>query len=496
MSPKLIEVLDRKTVSIIILIMIPVISLIMHLRAFDKDLTSMHAWRQTQTQATIISFYEEDFNILNPRRDARGDGEGIFRMEFPLMQWIFAGFHKILGEDIIITRILSFLIGIFSVFGIYFMLRNIFSNRVIAILGAWAFNFSPSFYYYTVSPLPDNLSLCCAIWGIAWFFKWIRNKTNSNLIPTGIFLSVATLVKLPFVFYYIVPGIYIVFEIIRKKFTKKDLILTVIMLLSLIPPFIWYLAVISEWRHGYPGILLGITSHNQSVLELLDLLQHNLISNLPELLLNYGSLLFFLAGFVFFFTRKGYRKPTFPIFLAWSLALTAYYLFEMNMIGKSHDYYLFPFLPVLFILVAYGAYHLINQKNRIIVYIAFAALIILPLTCYLRINHRWDHDKAGLNRDLITYKEELRKLVPDTALCIAGNDESHFIFFYYIHKKGWNYYNDLTGEKLRDMINKGARYLYSDSRNYEEDSTINQYFKKEIFTKGSIRVYELTNNEQ
>jgi len=67
------------------------IQLVMHFNHFTADLVGVHVWRQTQTQATIDSFYTEDFNILNPRKLCRGEGDGIHRREFPLLQWTIAG---------------------------------------------------------------------------------------------------------------------------------------------------------------------------------------------------------------------------------------------------------------------------------------------------------------------------------------------------------------------------------------------------------------------
>jgi hypothetical protein len=49
----------------------------------------------------------------------------------------------------------------------------------------------------------------------------------------------------------------------------------------------------------------------------------------------------------------------------------------------------------------------------------------------------WDKDSPGFNKDLLTYWDELREAVPKNTLCVAGNDISSFIFFYYIDKKGW-----------------------------------------------------------
>ena len=105
---------------------------------------------------------------------------------------------------------------------------------------------------------------------------------------------------------------------------------------------------------------------------------------------------------------------------------------------------------------------------------------------------RWDLDSPGLNKDLLLYKNELRTLVPDDALCIVGNDISHFVFFYYIDKKGWGFDSDkLSSGQMLEMIRKGAAYMYSDSRAIDGREDISPFFDKLIFEKGSIRVYSL-----
>ena len=117
----------RKVYRYLILFSIVVISFLQHYNHFTKDLMSIHVWRQTQTQSIIMNFYEEDMNIFNPRRNERGDGDGIFRMEFPLMQWLVACIYKVFGDHLIICRIFMFIIGLISLLGIYKLLLILLS---------------------------------------------------------------------------------------------------------------------------------------------------------------------------------------------------------------------------------------------------------------------------------------------------------------------------------------------------------------------------------
>ena len=472
-----------------ILLFIALVSLAMHFNHFSKDLVSIHVWRQAQTQSTIINFYEGDMNIFNPARNERGSGDGIFRMEFPLMQWLVAAAYTVFGNHLIITRIFMFVIGLFTIAGIYNLLSALFKNEVIALIGAWTFNFSPSFFYYTINPLPDNLALCCSTWGLALFFIWTRSGKWHSLLFSGLLLAVGSLCKLPFILYFIAPIVWFSMELKRK--TSRVLILkslTINVFIAL--PIAWYLAVLPQWS-SY-GIVKGIFRSEVPLPTVLDYLLFNIVSTLPELLLNYGSLLFFLAGFWFMARNKSYKSPVFMVFALLGAGITGYFLYEINMIANVHDYYLFPFMPLLFILVSYGAYNMLTHDKRLFRYFALILLMILPLTAYLRMQVRWNVESPGFNRDLLTYKHDLQEAVPKNALCVAGNDNSHCIFFYYIDKKGWCFANDsLGGPDLKDMIAGGACYLYSDSRVVEGKKEISPYLERLILEKGSVRIYKL-----
>jgi hypothetical protein len=482
------KISGRKT---LVMASIAIISLLMHFNHFSKDLMGIHAWRQTQTETTIDSFYDEDFNILNPRKNERGAGDGIFRMEFPLMQWIVALFFKIFGSQVLITRICMFVIGLFSVFGMFRLLVFLSGNSALALIGAWAFNFSPSFYYYTINPLPDNLSLCCGIWGLAIFFRWTKEQRRSLLFLCSLFLSIATLCKLPFLLFYSLPAFYLLQQYFKKQ---RALNITVRDLSALAScaffAVAWYAWVIPQWKGN--GVVGGIFWNDVPGSLLVDYLIFNLTSTLPELLINYAAVLFFITGFYVTWKLKQYKKTLFLSLIVFCVSLIIYYLFEMNMIARTHDYYLFPFYPAIFILVSYGAFFLLKEGNTLLRTLSVMCIIILPFTAYLRMHNRWNESSPGLNPDLMRYKNELRQAVPDNALCVAGNDGSHFIFLYYIHKKGWVYnYDQLSEDDLKQMITEGAEYLYSDSRDLENRDYAKPFLQKQIGQFGSVRIFKL-----
>ena len=212
------------------------VNLVLHLKPLKQDLVGMHTWRQTYTVSNIVNFYDEDFNILNPKKNDRGNGDGIQRMEFPIMQWLFAGVLKITGKNIFIIKLLNFAVGILTLVGVFRFLKLFFKNRNVALIGCWAFSFSPSFYYFIVSPIPDNFAMMCSIWGLVYFLIARSKETQRTYLCAGILLSLGTLAKLPFILYYAFILGYFVWIDNRYNFStiKNYLCLTSPIMLPLI----------------------------------------------------------------------------------------------------------------------------------------------------------------------------------------------------------------------------------------------------------------------
>ncbi len=308
-----------------IMLFLPLLSLAMHFHVFKLDLIGIHVWRQTQTQTVINNYIREDNQILNPKYNENPETDRIMRMEFPLMQWIFAQVSRVFGHEVIVSRVLTFIIGIFSVFGIYFLILNLTGRKAMAVIGAWCFNFSPVFYYYTVNPLPDNFALCCAIWSMAFFNA--KKQSPIPVISSAVFLCLASLAKLPFIIYGGAIGVYLILELKNnfKENLRPVLIIIGIYAITLLPALLWYIIVIPTW--GGNGIVSGILDLRMGATEIYEILFANLISTLPELLINYAALPFFIAGFYFMVRNKIMSSNMFPL-LAWGISVLFLFLYR------------------------------------------------------------------------------------------------------------------------------------------------------------------------
>jgi hypothetical protein len=231
----------------------------------------------------------------------------------------------------------------------------------------------------------------------------------------------------------------------------------------MVPVVCWYARAIPTW--GTNPVAGGMLGNNKTLLQLLDYLQFTLISSAPELLTNYASVILLVTGIVLFFKQKFYRNERVKYFVAVFVLFAFYYLYEMNMIEKTHDYYLLPFVLLIFLVVAAGVKSVYNSRYRFFVFIV---VLMVPLTAWLRINTRWNLDSPGFNAGYLVHQEALQKVIPADGICVVEDDESKFIALYYLKRKG---YSLAQGELNEDLLNRlyarGARYLVSENENFE-----------------------------
>lgn len=465
-----------------------ILSVLLHWKVWDNDIAGIHAWRQTQTMTVVENFAFEDMNILNPRINSRGDGDGIFRMEFPLMQWGFAWFYRWFGNELIIARLLSFLISIFSVIGFYRLLRAWKQTPLISGLGAWCYGWSPVLFYYAINPLPDNLALCFGIWSLVFLKRFQLYGNTVSLVGFGVFLSMATAVKLPFILFG-AGYIPLFFEQLRNKDSGLVFYRSMLIPACMTPAAAWYIWVIPTW--GNAQIISGAAARGSfDLMAALNTIWGTLTFMLIELFINYGALLFFLFGLIFIIREKHRILISFKVELSILCFLALFFLYEVNVIGLAHDYYHFPFLPIIFLVVAKGLQLVLYHKLKWLRRLGYLALLIVPLTAYLRTQNRWEPSTKALL--LLNHKQQLRNAVPNDALVVTGNDISRHIMLYHIGKKGWVFRQDrLTADQLQRYIDRGAEYLYSNSGSVSDKKEIQILLGNAIFEKDGITVYPL-----
>ncbi|MGZ3919270.1 MAG: ArnT family glycosyltransferase [Bacteroidia bacterium] len=459
------------------------VSFILHLRIFNQDVMGVHSWRQAQTQTVIYNFNYSDNSIFHPQRLDLTEGSTALLYEFPLYQWIIAQVNLATYYSILNTRVVTFIFFVLGLMGFFMLLRKFVSKEIALITNA-LFCFSPLMYYYCVNPLPDTLALALSIWALYYFFEFVSENKLLHFLLFGLFLSLATLVKLPYIL-FASCFLYYIFERLKNKDYKKISGLVIVLLFCLAPAFLWYYYAIPTW--SYNPVVKGIFINKSSIGQLLYYFQGNLISFVPELLTNYASCLFLVVGIYLFFKQRKSWGSVHNYFFTILIFFGAYFLYELNMIKDTHDYYLMPFIPLIFLLVARGLIYFLDRKKKMIVVILLTAA---PIMAFVRINHLWDSDSPGFTSDYLNKSEQLQKIIPKNDTCIIDHDDSRFIALYFLKRKGYSLAKDeIKPGILKHYYLKGGKYLVTDNLSLQ----INDYPEftfQELFSN-NLKVFKI-----
>ena len=472
------------------------ISIILHLPFLNLPPKSIHLWRQCHTLAVARNFYSEDMNIFKTRVDNRFDGNGITGSHFPSFEFLLAGIYQVTGEHFWVQRLYSLLLHIFGIFGMYQLGYYLFKSRLLGGLAAWSYTWSPLLFYYGISALPDNLALPFSIWGLYACLIWLdltairSEKRWPFMILSFFFIAIAGLTKIQ----YLALGFFVLAFLLinRKKYKSVDwLMFTGFgIIVSLICLFWYRYAILQIERSGLVDFGIGFKPETNPS-EAFDILFSNVVSILPESILNYsGFVLFIFALFYLFKTRRAPKPLAIPFFV-WSGVFVVYHLVELGQM-KHHDYYMMPYLPILSILMGFGAFKMLDTKYK-----KFAVFLIglqPVLACVRIIPARFLSKEQNAMQSFYdpSALKRLQEMVPDSALCIVGPDDSKCIYFYFLKKKGFGYSESLSKNEMADYVNRGAKYIYTTQNELINNLDNSQFIGKKIGQEGEFLIYALS----
>lgn len=480
--------------TLVILISAIVLFVLMHIRIFPLNLIGFHVWRQTQTQTVIDNFYEEDPNILHPRVNARGDGSGIYRTDFPLMQWIIAGIYHVTGPSILVTRMLMCVFTIIGMLLLYGFLQRRFQSEGIALAAAIMYLFTPMLYYYGMVPLVDVFALMLTMAGIWFWYRFYEKQGLTDFMGAVLMFIIAAMIKTPFILYLGGLGAFVCIRFYNKKFNlKSTLTYCIIALVISTPGLIWIYTVLQDMSDINNPVVGGVFSAEALTIgKYLNYLQFYVVSLLPGVLTGYISFIVFVIGLLFVAKRVRRFSAFGTSMMIVCILLICYVLYEAPAMHTAHDYYFMPFLPVIFLIVAFGVRQLLQMQWHYAKHMLVVVVMLAPLIAFTRMHARWNEKKPGFNQDIYVHHPEIQKLIPEKALIVCGNDESKYIWPYYLDAKGWTFKNNtLTDSLLNNYQTRGARMLITDM----SDSTLSRIISTEQMAGatrfGTVKVIEL-----
>lgn len=321
----------------------------------------IHAWTQSDRYALAVGFTENGYDFfhpatlnLKPRYEAAiplEDPQGITSVDFPIIEYLAALLMGIYGQPAPwIFRTLMLLLGLSGLFFWFRFLREAGVNYGLSLSGLLLAFTAPVFTYYLNSFIPSTSAIAMSLVALYLFARYLRNEKINFLITALIFLTLAALIRKPFVMGLLAwAGAFVL--IFWKEKSKLRIVL---------PGFLASLAVVGFY-HVYNKFL----SFTYGSLFISDLMPADAVAETIQLIqiswanwkLTYFSLPAWIwigiaiSGLVF----KGFGDKTNKVIgfsaLLW-LAASGLYLLAMARQFPAHDYYFLDsfFLPLLILL--------------------------------------------------------------------------------------------------------------------------------------------------
>lgn len=165
----------------------------------------IHSWAQGDRLSLAYGFYDNGMDFLHPATNNLGSDFGIVGVEFPLQAYLAAVLAKIWGRESLSTCFRLVDMGI-AILGLYFLFLTIYSrtkNFFIAAFAPLFFFCSPVYIFYSGNYLPDPASVSITFIAFYFLLKYFEEDSFLNLLSTGVFLTLASLIKTSTVHYLI-----------------------------------------------------------------------------------------------------------------------------------------------------------------------------------------------------------------------------------------------------------------------------------------------------
>jgi hypothetical protein len=303
--------------------------------------------------------------------------------------------------------------------------------------------------YYSRTFQPESMLLMCCIIGIYYFDRWIDSDRSWDLIVSGVFVSLACLIKVLPLIYLGAPLFYLAWNKFNIKIFNK-FSLWIYSFFIIISVFAWY-------SHAHNlfvefGNTFGFSANSTNRYDYTILLT---LSFWTELLFrvifrNFSIFCFpiFVAGLII--TRTTTREYVFDI---WLVAVASTWIL-VPVTSVVHEYYQLPFMLPAVIFVGKACDRYLTRSRRAVVTCLCLALLtgsILYSTGYMSVEQA---DKS----DLIKLAVQVKANTPKNALVISSTAEDPTLL-YLSDRRGWLANRDATEEYIKAKQKLGAEYL-------------------------------------
>ncbi|WP_407311089.1 ArnT family glycosyltransferase [Desulfosporosinus sp. SB140] len=407
-------------------------ALLVRLKGINNPLLDDQAWRQADTASIAVHMLGHlmDFpKVMLPQLNYDGTVPQNVELEFPMFPYLLAWTWRLFGWGDIWGRLWAVFLSLISLWGIYDLGRNLFSER-IGLLATAMYAFMPLSIYYGRVVMPEPMAQALSIWALALIWRWRTSENKQGIWKIGFVMSGAVLAKLPQLMLFPVALLLGFYPMKLKKISQ----LFRYSLLVVSFPMVYYLwahmNVSSSSSQFVSGILTNQVVNSGN-------LTWNVLSNNLQRGLTDSAL--YLSG-VGLLRMLINRFPGRAALLAWVGIALAY--LGIVCVRIPLDYYLVPIMPLVALL---GAYALDGCGTWSNIFLVIMILMVINQNSYtyLKPKYQW-------NSVYLTQAEWVKEHTPSSSVLVLS--DSAPMTFYYAHRVGFRLTKVLEGAEAESPV--------------------------------------------
>jgi len=446
------------------LLTIIIVQTVLHIPTASLPPMGQHTWRQVMGLSVARNYFDENNAFLNSAQDIRVGKEdrGIIYTEFPLIYWVLGQSYHLTGFSHANGRILALGFGLLLLLGGYRLVRLLGYEEIKARWFVFFLGFSPYFFYYAISFLPNLPALAMFVWGINLIIPGLqKEKWNISFFMGLVLVIISTATKLIYLFY----GLPIAYLFLRQYLKSRR-------------PFVLLIAGVSGaaillsnyylFEHGRFLMAEAPIERRSTIMLHYDPLLTDwsiIFSTLRwtvnewflQMYVNTAAIPIFFVGCYLAIKRKGWRSDLGKFWSIWLLSFLIFTFFFFPHF-RDHGYYLTSISLIAALGSSYGVGPFL--KHRKWKRFVLVLLVMVPLVMVGRVSHRWGSAKQ-VPDTLLYHTDEIQQSIPKDEQVLVIGDSSPVIFLYFLHRKGIVIDKDISEEKLSYYLDKGFRYIVS-----------------------------------
>lgn len=461
----------NRTYVILLLAAFPLIQLLFLWNVLPLPPVGQHVWRQVTGLAFARNFAFEHAPFFLPRQDIRVGlaDHGIVYHEFPLIYWLVGKLYQIFGFHFEIGRALAFCVNIIGVPGSYALARQLDYSKRRSLAFALFYSFSPLFFYYTTTLLPDLTALNFFICGVALVLYANREQMMHVPYFSGVLLITMAVLTKPSWALYGLPLLAVFFRkfwITKRLPSVKELIHPALAGAIILGLFLWQYLYSRDLLAASPleraiHAQLKVAERPQGWSDLWRNLSAGIGNWFIEINVGWGALVLFLTG-VWTALRTGLNGSFSRLF--WSLYLLSFGIYSYFFVMRfgDHDYYLTASLPLAAALSSLG-FEIWSARGLWWKNLALALALIYPFASYFRIEGRWFGSRQ-VPKALLENAQDFEQVIPAEDRVLVVGDKTPLTYLYYINRKGITYLSVLDSSFPATLDKGDFRWLLIDKK--------------------------------